>query len=85
MGYPTLNIETPIYLGVGSVDRDTPPRMQAHFAKKACAAGTRMQVHLYDGFDHLKVLNHSTVDSIPFVKNLMSGGDVTSNCESLPF
>jgi pimeloyl-ACP methyl ester carboxylesterase len=85
MGYPTLKIETPIYLGVGSVDRDTPPRMQALFAKKACAAGSRMKVHLYNGFDHLKVLNHSTVDSIPFVKHLMSGGDVTSNCDSLPF
>ncbi len=85
MGYPTMQIETPIYLGVGSTDRDTPPRMQAAFAKKACAAGTVMKVHLYDGFDHLKVLNHSTADSIPFVRTLMSGGEVNSNCDDLPF
>lgn len=85
MGYPTLKIDTPIYLGTGSIDRDTPPRMQASFAQKACAAGTTMQVHLYEGFDHLKVLNHSTIDSIPFVKNVVSGGVVKGNCSSLPF
>lgn len=85
MGYPTLKIDTPIYLGTGSIDRDTPPRMQASFARKACAAGTPLQAHLYDGFDHLTALNHSTVDSIPFVRTLMSGAKVQSNCNALPF
>lgn len=85
MGYPTLKIDTPIYLGAGSIDRDTPPRMQASFARKACAAGTAMQVHLYEGYDHLTALNHSTIDSIPFVRTLMSGGKIESNCSSLPF
>jgi len=85
MGYPTFRINVPIYLGAGSTDRDTPPRMQASFAKKACAAGSDMQVHLYDGLDHLTVLNHSTINSIPFVENLMANKEVKGNCDTLPF
>lgn len=85
MGYPTFNINVPIYLGAGSTDRDTPPRMQASFAKKACAAGSVMEVYLYEGFDHLAVLNHSTVDSIGFVKNLLANKKPQGNCANLPF
>jgi pimeloyl-ACP methyl ester carboxylesterase len=85
MGFPTLEIEIPIYLGTGSIDRDTPPRMQAALARKACSAGASIQAFLYDGFDHLTVLNHSTIDSIPFVEKLMSGDSFAGNCESLPY
>lgn len=85
MGYPTLKIDIPIYLGVGAEDRDTPARMQALFAKQACAANTKVQVHLYDGFDHLTVLNHSMQDSVPFVRALMNEHNISGNCDSLPF
>ena len=85
MGFPTLEIKVPIYIGTGSIDRDTPPRMQAALARKACSAGAPIQAFLYEGFDHLTVLNHSTVDSIPFVKKLMDGHSVAGNCESLPY
>ena len=85
MNFPTLKIDTPIFIGTGALDRDTPPKMQAIFAKKACAAGTNIQAHLYPGFEHRSVLNHSTVDSIPFVKTVMSGGKVEGNCQALPY
>ena len=83
MGFPTLNIGVPIFVGSGSADRDTPLRMQLSFAKKACAAGSIIQMHTYESFDHLNVLNHSTVDSIPFVESLMSGQPLSGNCSSL--
>ena len=85
MGFPSLNISVPIFIGTGSIDRDTPPRMQASFARKACAAGSTIQANLYQGFDHLTALNHSTIDSIPFVRTLMSGDEIEPNCNALPY
>ena len=85
MQFPTLDLPVPLFVGTGSIERDTPPRMQAGFVKKACAAGSRVQVHLYEGFDHLTVLNHSQIDSKPFVAKAFSGKEISGNCEDLPF
>ena len=80
MGIPTLKLPAPIYVGVGALDKDTPPKMQANFISKACTSGSQIQAVLYQGHDHLSVLNHSTKDSIPFVKNLFIGNLPSSNC-----
>ena len=85
MGYPRLDIPVPAYIGSGVNDRDTPLRMQANLIKQACAAGAIIQSNIYPGKDHLTVLNHSTVDSIPFVKAAFAGETISGNCNALPF
>ncbi|MFK7915678.1 MAG: lipase family protein [Pseudomonadales bacterium] len=83
MGLPRLDLNVPVFVGTGLDDVDTPPRMQAHFVKQACAAGTRVTAFAYKGFDHLSVLNHSLQDSMPFVKRALSGDNVVGNCGAL--
>lgn len=85
MGYPKLDVPVPAYIGSGVIDRDTPLRMQANLIKQSCKAGAIIQSHIYPGKDHLTVLNHSTIDSIPFVKAAFAGEPITGNCASLPF
>ena len=85
MGYPRLDISVPAYIGTGVMDRDTPMRMQANLIRQACAAGATIQSNIYPGKDHLTVLNHSTVDSIPFVKAAFAGETIAGNCDALPF
>jgi pimeloyl-ACP methyl ester carboxylesterase len=85
MGYPRLDIRVPTYIGTGLKDRDTPPRMQAGLVKMACGSGATIQSHVYAGKDHLTVLNHSTVDSIPFVRAAFDGVPMSGNCDALPF
>lgn len=85
MGYPRYDVPMPVYIGSGVDDRDTPLKMQAALVKKVCADGTVIQSHIYAGHDHLSVLNHSTIDSIPFVKKAFSGEAIAGNCQALPF
>lgn len=85
MQFPTLDIGVPVFIGVGAEDRDTPPRMQAGFVKAACAAGANVQAHLFEGFDHLTVLNHSQTQSKRFVASAFRGEAMYGNCEALPF
>lgn len=85
MQYPTLAFTLPLFVGTGSIDRDTPPRMQARLVQAACKAGANVSAHLYKGYDHLTALNHSLADSIPFVAAAFNGTQVDGNCDSLPF
>ena len=85
MGYPRFYIAVPVFIGSGVNDRDTPLRMQGGLVKKACVSGTVIESHIYSGHDHLTVLNHSTVDSIPFARNLFLGQAIVGNCDALPF
>ena len=84
MGFPKLALSVPLFVGTGEADVDTPPRMQFHFIKAACAAGTKVSSHVYKDFDHLTTLNRSLDDSIPFVEQAFSGTS-SSNCDALPF
>ena len=85
MQYPTLALSVPVFVGTGSIDRDTPPRMQARLVEAACEAGSNVSAHLYEGYDHLTVLNHSMADSMPFVAAAFGGAEIGGNCDSLPF
>ena len=85
MQFPTLQMSVPMFVGVGSEDRDTPPRMQAGFVKAACNAGSTIDAHLFDGFDHLTVLNHSQSKSKAFAAKAFRGETMDGNCDALPF
>ncbi len=85
MGYPTLNIQAPVFLGTGGQDRDTPPRMQANLVRDMCRAGTRVTSVLYPELNHREVVPYSPKDSIPFVRAAFARDEIAGNCEDLPF
>ncbi|GAB5483100.1 MAG: lipase family protein [Parasphingorhabdus sp.] len=85
MGYPTLKLPVPTFIGTGGQDRDTPPRMQAALVKGACKAGSNIVSKLYPDLDHRGVVPGSTNDSLPFVQSVFAGEEPKSNCGNLPF
>jgi len=85
MQFPTLNMSVPIFVGTGLDDRDTPPRMQAGFVKSACKAGSVIEAHTFEGFDHLTVLNHSQSKSKAFAAKAFAGEAIEGNCGALPY
>ncbi len=85
MGYPTLNITAPVFLGTGGQDKDTPPRMQASLVRDMCRAGTRVTSVLYPELNHREVVPFSPKDSIPFVRAAFASEEIAGNCENLPF
>lgn len=85
MGYPTLKLPVPTFIGTGGKDKDTPPRMQAALVKGACKAGSNIVSKLYPDLDHRAVVPGSTGDTLPFVKSVFSGEELKGNCGNLPF
>ena len=84
MGYSTLKVRTPIFMGTGAVDHDVPPAMQLRLGDDACAAGTVIEGHLYPGLDHSGTVNGSTADSAPFVARAVAGEPIAGNCKMRP-
>ncbi|MFN2100895.1 alpha/beta hydrolase [Altererythrobacter sp. MF3-039] len=85
MGYSTLGLRVPLFVGTGGMDRDTPLRMQAALVKRACAAGTQVTAAYYPELDHRGVVPASTADSLSFVRAAFSGDPIEGNCEALPY
>ena len=85
MGYPTLKLPVPVFMGTGGKDRDTPPRMQAVLARDLCKAGTAVTSVLYPELDHREVVPFSPKDSLPFVEAAFAGKPLEGNCNNLPF
>lgn len=84
MTYPTLALRQPAFIGIGEKDRDVPPAMQLQLVKDSCEAGASVQAHLYPGLGHSGAVNGSLPDSLPFVRQVMAGGPVASNCGAQP-
>jgi pimeloyl-ACP methyl ester carboxylesterase len=84
MTYPTLALRQPTFIGIGEKDRDVPPAMQLQLVKDSCAAGAPIQAHLYPGLSHSGAVNGSLADSLPFVRQVMAGKPVASNCAAQP-
>lgn len=77
---PVDSIPTPLFMGTGALDIDVDPRRQKALADGLCAAGTRVEHHIYPGDDHSAAVNRSLKDSVPFVRRLLVGETVTGNC-----
>jgi pimeloyl-ACP methyl ester carboxylesterase len=84
MGYPTLSIKPPVFLGTGGRDADVPPEVQLHLGADACANGTRIEQHVYPELDHSGAVNASTVDSVVFARKAFAGEAIAGNCASRP-
>jgi pimeloyl-ACP methyl ester carboxylesterase len=81
IGYPTLQLAQPLFIGAGTEDIDTPAGGQLDIARQACRAGTLVEAHLYAGHDHATTVNRSIVDSRAFAARLRSGAPVEGRCE----
>lgn len=67
MLYPTLKIDHPVFIGIGSVDINVPTSMQKRFVDAVRNAGTQVDAHIYEGLDHSGTVNPSLRDSVPFL------------------
>jgi hypothetical protein len=81
MEYPTLHLSQPLFVGTGQQDHDVPPMSQLALVRKACAAGSVVESHLYAGLTHGGTVNASLKDSVPFVRKIMAGAPITPVCE----
>ncbi|SBV32707.1 conserved exported protein of unknown function [uncultured Sphingopyxis sp.] len=79
-GYPTLHIATPVFIGTGAQDVDTPAAMQKTVVDGACAAGSTIEWHVYPGLDHSGTVNRSFADSRVFALRVMAGEAIAPNC-----
>jgi pimeloyl-ACP methyl ester carboxylesterase len=84
MGYPTLSLKGPVFLGTGGQDADVSPEVQLLLGADACANGTRIEQHVYPKLDHSGAVNASTVDSVVFVRKAFAGEEIAGNCASRP-
>jgi len=84
MGYPTLALRTPVFMGTGGQDRDAPTEMQLNLVSDACKAGSPIESHLYPSLDHSGTVNGSTADSSIFVKTAFAGAPLRGNCSTRP-
>lgn len=82
--YPTFKLSAPIFIGAGATDGSTTANTQMAIARAACAAGSVVEARVYAGQDHSGTVNQSLTDSIPFVRHLLRGEAVASNCSALP-
>lgn len=83
MGYPTLKIDHPVFMGTGGKDVDVPPPMQEALVRDACAAGARIEWRVYPELDHSGAVNGSREDSTPFVRRAFAGERIAGNCAEL--
>ncbi|HVZ07069.1 lipase family protein [Rhodopila sp.] len=84
MEYTTLALKQPVFIGTGTDDHDVPPALQLLLARQACAAGTVVQAHLYQGLNHSETVNASLADSLPFMRKVFAGDPITPACAPEP-
>ncbi len=80
--YPEIKTDIPIFLGTGGKDRAVSVPGQIALAKRACAAGNRVEWHFYPNLDHSGAVLGSTPDSTIFVRKAFSGEAIAGNCAS---
>lgn len=82
-GYPTLKITTPVFVGTGADDADTPYVMQKSVVDGACAAGSTIEWRVYPKQDHSGAVNRSFLDSRVFAQRVMAGEVIAGSCPIL--
>lgn len=80
LDYPSLKLPKPVFMGIGELDSDAPARLQLELAKKACAAGTTVEAHLYAGATHDAAVAFSLPAALRFADKVMAGEAITPVC-----
>lgn len=78
--FDTLRLPTPLFMGIGGVDEAVPAEGQLRLRQAACAAGSRIEAHLYPSLDHSGAVNGSLRESTPFVARAFAGQPNPGNC-----
>lgn len=73
MGTPTSGYDRPIFLGVGLLDRDVPPKLSIDFDQQLVDHGQDVTLKIYPDGDHSGTVLASMRDSTPFVRALFDG------------
>ena len=84
LGYASMKLKGPVFMGAGAEDKDVNPAGQMALAKAACAAGSTVEAHLYQGLDHSGAVNGSLADSLPFVRRALAGERIEPRCDPSP-
>jgi acetyl esterase/lipase len=79
--YPSLKLSQPVFMGIGDQDIDAPTRLQLKFAKNACAAGTKVEAHLYAGLTHYQALTRSQPEAIRFAQAVLASKTIKQICK----
>lgn len=83
--YPPLRFKVPVFLGIGLADEQTFPRPTFDAAKRACALGSNIAIHMYPGFNHAGTVLRSQEDSLGWVKAVFGGKNPKGQCEKAVF
>ncbi|MGS0897324.1 alpha/beta hydrolase [Burkholderia stagnalis] len=78
-----FSLKVPLFTGSGLADTTTPPSNAYAFISTACSLGAPIEWHYYPGETHDSTVNASLVDSLPFIRKVMTGQPVTGNCAAL--
>lgn len=81
--FPRTRFAHPVFIGTGLDDITEVPQSQYNFIMAACSEGSTVEAHYYPGKDHSGAVNASLVDSVPFVKKIIAGQMVASNCDAV--
>ncbi|WP_458318328.1 alpha/beta hydrolase family protein [Mycolicibacterium brisbanense] len=73
MGTPTSGYDRPIFLGVGLLDRDVPPKLSIDFNEQLVAHGQDVTLKIYPDEDHSGTVLASMRDSTGFLRSLFDG------------
>jgi pimeloyl-ACP methyl ester carboxylesterase len=77
--FHTLKFASPLFIGAGTDDALAP--VNVALAKDACAAGSKVEIHVYPDRDHGGAVNESLRHSIPFAKKLLAGKPIVPVCK----
>ncbi|WP_412024458.1 alpha/beta fold hydrolase [Burkholderia cepacia] len=78
-----FSLKVPLFTGTGLADSVTGTPAAYNFISTACSLGADIEWHYYPGLTHSGAVNGSLVDSLPFIKKVLAGEPVVSNCSSL--
>ncbi|MDK2757317.1 MAG: alpha/beta hydrolase [Blastomonas fulva] len=78
--YPPLAFKVPVFVGIGLSDEQTDPRTAFDGAKRACALGANVAIHMYPGLEHGPTVPKSQEDSLPWVRQAFEGNVPKGNC-----
>lgn len=77
--FPTVKLAAPLFIGVGEKDALLEPGKL--LAQDACAAGSTVELHVYEEKDHSGAVNQSLQHSLPFVRKALAGEAISPVCK----
>lgn len=80
---PSAKMPAPVFVGTGLADSEAGTAGQYNGVAALCKAGSVVQWHKYPGLTHGGAVNGSLPDSEPFVRAVMNGRKINSNCADI--